>query len=584
MRRAFLFVCSVLFGFVLTVSANAQTVWVQIEAQPTLAEAQERVGDYARFLPDVNGFSMPGGWYGIVLGPYPRADADARLRQLLRDGDIPRDSFIAFGDTFRQQFWPIGGSVVQPVAPTTSVKPDAPEVEQTVVTDPQPPLDLYVPDETVQQARAGERGLTPDEKKTLQKALQWAGVYRSTIDGLYGKGTRNSMAAYQAQQDWPATGVLTTQQRAELLADYNAVFDGLGVQTVEDVDAGVSVKMPTALVKFERFEPPFVHYAPQNADAPKVLLISQRGDRDTLAGLYDILQTLEIVPLDGPRERKRDSFEITGSDARIDSYTFAELKLGAIKGFILVWPSGKDEQFSRLSEEMRTSLRFTDGVLDEDLSDPANQAPDLLAGLEVRQPLSTRSGFFADADGTVVTTASALGSCGRITLDETFEASVVFSDTDSGIAVLSPQDTLAPNSFASFQTETPRLSSEVAVAGYSYDGLLGAPTVTFGRLADIRDLSGNAKLDRLAMTALPGDAGGPVFDRGGAVLGMLLPRDDQGRQLPGDVQLSIDASEIGAALTQAGRVPVEVARAQNIAAEDLRDQARGITVLVSCWE
>ena len=35
----------------------------------------------------------------------------------------------------------------------------------------------------------------------------------------------------------------------------------------------------------------------------RVLLISQSGDQGTLFGLYDIMQTLEIVPMEGPRDR-----------------------------------------------------------------------------------------------------------------------------------------------------------------------------------------------------------------------------------------------------------------------------------------
>ncbi|WP_420860775.1 trypsin-like peptidase domain-containing protein [Algirhabdus cladophorae] len=571
----------VLFAF----GAAAQTVWVQIEAQPTLAQAQERVRDYSRFLPDVNGFALPGGWYAIALGPYEPDTASQRLRQLRAGGDVPLDSFVALGTAFRQQFWPIGGAaaVVQPQPPAPETVTE--EVPVAQAEPEQPVIEIYEPDETVQQARRSERALGVEGKKRLQEALKWAGVYGGAIDGLYGQATRSSMAAYQAEQDWPATGVLTAGQRAVLFADYNAVLEGLGLKIVEDVDAGISINMPTALVKFDRFEPPFVHYSTADATVPKVLLISQRGDQNAFLGLYDILQTLEVVPLDGPRNRTNSSFEINGSNETLTSFTFAERRRDQIKGFILVWPTGNTAQFDRLKAEMRASFRATEGVLDEDLSDPSAQAPDLLAGLDIRQPLMSRSGFFADARGTVVTTASAIQSCGRITLDDTYEASVSYSDAASGIAVLTPTTELAPASFANFQSETPRLASDVAVSGYSYDGLLGAPTVTFGILADIRDLSGNTKLDRLAMMALPGDAGGPVFDRGGAVLGMLLPRDDStGRQLPQDVQFSVDASEIGAALTQAGSAPVQVARAQNIAAEDLRDQARGITVLVSCWE
>ena len=50
------------------------------------------------------------------------------------------------------------------------------------------------------------------------------------------------------------------------------------------------------------------------------------------------------------------------------------------------------------------------------------QSVDLLSGLTIRRPKLSRSGFFSDARGTVVTTAEVIDSCTRITLDEETDA------------------------------------------------------------------------------------------------------------------------------------------------------------------
>ena len=46
----------------------------------------------------------------------------------------------------------------------------------------------------------------------------------------------------------------------------------------------------------------------------------------TLFGLYDIMQTLEIVPLEGERERKAGAFVLTGKNAKLQSYTQVQLR------------------------------------------------------------------------------------------------------------------------------------------------------------------------------------------------------------------------------------------------------------------
>jgi hypothetical protein len=125
----------------------------------------------------------------------------------------------------------------------------------------------------------------------------------------------------------------------------------------------------------------------------------------------------------------------------------------------------------------------------------------------------------------------------------------------------------------------------VSVAGYSYGGVLSAATLTFGTLADLRGLRGEANLNRLEMTVQPGDAGGPVFDASGNVMGMLLPKPQaDGQQLPQDVSFVLDRASLVEAAGKAG-VSVEASdRTDAIMPRDLTIAAQGMTVLVSCWE
>ena len=561
-------------------------VFVQIEAQPSLSLATQAAREYAGRLPDVNGFALGGGWYGVALGPYTRVDATQVLRVYRAEREIPRDSYIASPSDFRQQFWPVGANVLsQQLAPTppatqaTETAEAAPATDQTqaeVATQP------AQPDETRAEAQRSEARLTRDEKKDLQIALQWAGFYRGAIDGAYGRGTRGSMSAWQEANGFEVTGVLTTLQRAALLKQYTAVLDALNPQLVQDAKAGVDVIIPAARVAFEKYDYPFAHYTGDGLE--QVLLISQRGDQNTLFGLYDIMQTLDIVPLDGPRDRKERSFRLKGENGKIVSETIARLDNGMIKGFTLVWPAGDEEARTRLLAEMEKSFATTSAALEPSDSRSSDQSIDLVAGLTIRSPLRSRSGFFIDSRGTVVTAAEVIGSCSRVTIDQDAVADVVAVDSAAGVAVLKPQAALAPLEIARFSDQSPRLGSEVAVAGFSYEGALGAPSMTFGSLSDVKGLNGEDTLKRLALASLPGDVGGPVLDAGGGVLGMLLPRATTGRSLPEDVQFAINRDAIQTVLEQAGMAGASTNSATALDPVDLSAAARDMTVLVSCWE
>ncbi len=591
MTKRFFFILAALL-FSLRAAFAQDVIYIQVEAQPSLARAEDRARFYSADLADVNGFSLGAGWYGVALGPYAPSEAQAMLQRLRAEGRIPRDSYLAQPNEFLSQFWPVGAQLnpralqpVDPIQPEVQVQQpvDEPAQEPVIIEAEPEPLPV-VDDETPREARASEARMTRDEKKDLQVALKWAGFYTAAIDGAYGRGTRRSMSLWQEENGFEPTGVMTTYQRALLLQQYNAVLEGMGLRTVNDTRAGITMKLPTGVVKFDRYESPFAHYDASGDLGVKVLLISQPGSATTLFGLYDIMQTLEIVPLDGPREKGRNSFTLVGENSKIVSYTQASVSDGAIKGFTLIWPAGDEERRTRVLDEMIKSFETTSAVLDPAFAGDAPQSVDLISGLEVRKPRFSRSGFYIDRSGTVVTTLEAVQGCERVTLETDYKATVVAQDAELGIAVLRPSEAIAPQSFAQFSPVDPRLKSDVAVAGYSYEGAIGSPLLTFGTLADLRGLRGEDNVKRLAMAVLPGDAGGPVFDMAGSVVGMLLPRGSGNRQLPEDVNFAAKASAIQDLLSQAG-VPVQSsAAAASMAPEDLSKLAGRMTALVSCWD
>jgi peptidoglycan hydrolase-like protein with peptidoglycan-binding domain/S1-C subfamily serine protease len=560
-----------------TAAAQEGTVWLQVEALPNLATAQDRARAYTSLFPETAGFQLRSGWYGIMIGPYPAAEAAIRLQALKREGQIPDDSFIAYASDFRDQYWPEGGSA----APAPEVVATA-EPEPTAAPEP-----TEAPDETKAEARDSEAILLPEDRKELQTALQWFGFYAGGIDGAFGPGTRNSMAAWQEAQGLEPTGILTTRQRRVLLDTWKGELATFGFTEVIEAESGITVTLPLGLVEFDHYEPPFVHYRAKTADAPRIVLISQPGDQAGLFGLYDVLQTLKDVPLDGARDRGDRSFRIRGTSATVDTTAFAELKGDRIKGWMLISAPGNEARDARILQVLEQSFQPDgDSVLDPGMAvmDAGTKAG-LLSGLEVRKPKLSRTGFFISTEGAVLTTVEAVSPCGRVTIDRDTDATVTLSDTASGLALLTPKSPLAPRAVAGFATAAARPGSEVTVPGYSYEDRLPAPTLTFGTLEDVTGLNGETGLNRLSLQSLPGDAGGAVLDAQGAVLGMLLSAAPQGgKQLPAGVVFALSASEITRLLTPTGVAPQTAVPSGPLSPADLAERGTGMTALVSCWD
>lgn len=587
-----------------------QQAWVQIEARPNLLQAQDRARAYASSFGDVEGFALTTGWYAIVLGPYGPDEARTKLRQLRRNGLIPSDSYVVEGEKFRRQFWPIGAStqVPQTASPATAAPATAaPAVNEPATAGSAAPDPAVTPDadqsalasanaterpETRAEALRSESQLDRQQREHLQEALNWTGFYDGAIDGDFGPGTRGAMSAWQSASGFEPTGVLTTAQRTTLLDRYQKEQAALGLKTVTDDNAGIEITMPTALVGTPRYDPPFAHYDAKDGSGVRVLLVSEPGDQAALAGLYNLLQTLRIVPMSGPRALKSNSFTISGSDAETSSYSYAVQQDGLIRGFVLAWKTDDGKPMARVLKAMQSSFRpFGKAALDASMvPTPADQRRDLLSGLDVRKPIAARSGFFVDSQGAVLTTDAVLKDCTSITIGADTQARVAHEDHRLGLALLQPEAPLAPRAVARFEGIPPAVGDPAAVAGFAYGGVLSAPVMTYGTLEALTGLTGQTDLRRLSLKALPGDAGGPVFDQGGAVIGMLQPRETDtakhagGQQLPGNVRFVVGAKALTGLLKTAGLQPDASSRIGSMAPEDLAALGADTTVLVRCWK
>lgn len=574
--------------------ATEEQAWIQIESYPSEATARARAEAYAAEFPDVTVFKGRS-WHAIVLGPYSPEAAAGRLAELRRSGQVPGDAFVTDGGGFTGVLEDLAVAEAVEPEPIATEEPVSETVEpaamaaETMAPESSEPAPLVIePDETLREARASEAELSRDERMTLQEALKWYGFYASGIDGAFGQGTRASMSAWQEANGFEPTGVLTTRQRATLVTNHAADLAEFGFESVTEAEAGIEITLPLSLVAFDHYEPPFVHFAEKDGSGLRVLLISEPGGPEALAGLYDILQTLEAVPETGERSLGDTSFTIQAASSKLESLAFAETRDGMVKGYLAVWNPADAARMERILPVLQSSFRAVGGkALDPGLV-PMEEAAlsGMLSGLELRKPARVASGVFVDEIGHVATALANVAGCAKVTIGAETAAEVAAEDAATGLALLTPKAALAPRAVARLATASPRSGAEISVAGFSYGERLPAAVLTFGTFEAAEGIMGEPGQARLLAPVMAGDMGGPVLDSAGGVLGVLIPVPaDAGRQLPEGMALAADAASLGALVQGAGLVMTAGPAASGTPAtpDALNAAALGMTVQVSCW-
>ncbi|MGB3146378.1 MAG: peptidoglycan-binding domain-containing protein, partial [Paracoccaceae bacterium] len=343
---------------------GAADVYVQIEARPAKDAALERAAAYAATFPNVQGFRVGNGWYGIALGPFTAEEAENQLRLLRNEGLIPSDSYITDQSRLGERFWPTTEAMA-PDAPETTADSaadtatdttaDEPATEELAAAEAQPePATL--PEESRSEALASESLLASEGRMDLQRAMQWFGTYAGAIDGSFGKGTRGAMAAWQEAAGYEPTGVLTTAQRAEILTAWEEERTSLGLTIVTEEEAGIRIELPLGLVAFDHYDPPFATFAPKGDSGYQVLLISRQGDAKSLVALFERLQALSIIPMSGDRSVEKNSFQLNGEGNGTTAYAEARLDGSFIKGFALIAPTDDTHRRERVLAAMKASF------------------------------------------------------------------------------------------------------------------------------------------------------------------------------------------------------------------------------------
>jgi serine protease Do len=304
---------------------------------------------------------------------------------------------------------------------------------------------------------------------------------------------------------------------------------------------------------------------------------------------------------------RRSAMTIVSSSAHgLDSYIRCQADHPGVLWLSLFWlHSAADLHMDRAVTLISGSLASAmSGAPFAEVPQLASRAtPDMTAAAPLPDPDSTAPteqrekgepsgmGVFVNAGGDVVTNAHVVENCASIAVAKdqiaTAGASLVARDAANDLAVL--KTTLKPERVASIRSGI-RLGEAVAAHGFS-----PAPSSSHsGDLADgevtaLVGMGGDTRYMQTSTPVAPGDSGTPLFDQSGNVVGLVSAKFRAPNikvatagDIPADVNFATKGSLV-ASFLESNRIAFTDATASHeISEPDLAEQARAVSVSVSC--
>lgn len=205
---------------------------------------------------------------------------------------------------------------------------------------------------------------------------------------------------------------------------------------------------------------------------------------------------------------------------------------------------------------------------------------------------STGTGFIV-AEGRVLTNHHVIDGCQRVVgvlaNRRRVDLGIGPRDARRDLAILSGPRDLGPA--LAFREGAPRRGDEVVTYGFPLTGILGSgPTLTTGEISALTGLRDDPNTMIISAPVQAGNSGGPLLDRAGNVLGVIVAKlaalrvAERTGDLPQNVNIAIQGSVALEFLRQNG---VQARRSPSIAhypAAEVGEIAHPSTVLIECFK
>lgn len=181
--------------------------------------------------------------------------------------------------------------------------------------------------------------LSDDERSATQTDLILLGHYQYLVDGQFGRGTFDAIAAFQKSQGRATTGVLTDFERRSLRDLAGQVDSKFGIELVSDTPAHVAMMIPLRLLSIRNPTDAGTSYVSEDGEFSLETMHVSLADQ-SFEALFDVMTSPDPERTVTYRSFGAGRFVVSGQIGDYSFYTMFVSAAGEAVGYSLAW--GKD--------------------------------------------------------------------------------------------------------------------------------------------------------------------------------------------------------------------------------------------------
>ncbi|MDP2139809.1 MAG: serine protease [Gammaproteobacteria bacterium] len=320
------------------------------------------------------------------------------------------------------------------------------------------------------------------------------------------------------------------------------------------------------------------------ADAPDYQIDYSPGNPDLELSFFAVAEVDTVILINAPNGLWHCNDDFSTQLGSTAGLTFEQPLAGVYDIWVGVYD--QDDIYSA-AELYITELA---NLLDEDLTETDSSSETSSPGAP--QVIGSGTAFAVTTEGHLITNYHVISGCNSLTFQipgsAAAEAAVVSTNESSDLALLR---TDIPTRAAQFHTRSRiRLGDEIVVYGFPLLGELSSQgNLTSGVVSALTGLGDDLSTFQISAQIQPGNSGGPVFDRYGAIAGVVVSTANQdyfaqqSGNIPQDVNFAITA-DITQSFLRANNVRYEESDSvEELRTADIAERAQSFTGALLCY-
>ncbi len=185
--------------------------------------------------------------------------------------------------------------------------------------------------------------LSATERSATQSDLILLGHYAFLVDGKFGRGTFDAIAAFQKSQGRAGTGVLTDFERRKLRDLAGQIDEELGIEPVSDDEARVAMRIPGRLLSVRNATDAGTSYVSEDGEISLETMHASLVDQ-SFEQLFEVMTSPDPERVVTYRSFGAGRFVVSGRIGDYSFYTMFVRSNGEAVGYSLAWGKTYERQ------------------------------------------------------------------------------------------------------------------------------------------------------------------------------------------------------------------------------------------------